>query len=134
MATSYRPRPQPATRHTVRRPMANFRRNPASPLRHVDIVLVLCVAVVTMFGALMVYSTTRGATAPYDTSYVKRVIMFMMIGGVVMGGRFGSRMRRVNRAKKTGCQPHNRVSPAPDKNMRKRLIFIAGNAPSAARN
>ena len=86
MATSYRPRPQPATRHTVRRPMANFRRNPASPLRHVDIVLVLCVAVVTMFGALMVYSTTRGATAPYDTSYVKRVIMFMMIGGVVMGG------------------------------------------------
>lgn len=86
MATSYRPRPQPVTRHTMRRPMANFRRNPASPLRHVDIVLVLCVAVVTMFGALMVYSTTRGATAPYDTSYVKRVIMFMMIGGVVMGG------------------------------------------------
>ncbi len=86
MATSYRPGLQPATRHTVRRPMANFRRNPASPFRHVDIVLVACVAVVTLFGALMVYSTTRGATAPYDTSYVKRVIMFMIIGAVVMGG------------------------------------------------
>jgi rod shape determining protein RodA len=86
MATStYRPRPQP-TRHTVRRPMANFRRNPASPFRHVDVVLVACVAAVTLFGALMVYSTTRGATAPYDTSYLKRVFMFMVIGGVVMAG------------------------------------------------
>ena len=86
MATSYRPRPQSANRHTVRRPMANFKRNPASPFRHVDLVLVACVAAVTVFGALMVYSTTRGATAPYETAYVKRVIMFMMIGGVVMGG------------------------------------------------
>ncbi len=87
MATStYRPRPQPANRHTVRRPMANFRRNPTSPFRHVDLVLVSLVGVVTLFGALMVLSTTRGATAPYDTSYLKRVIMFMVIGGVVMGG------------------------------------------------
>ena len=86
MAASYKPRLRPATRHTVRRPMANFKRNPASPFRHVDVVLVACVAAVTLFGALMVYSTTRGATAPYDTSYLNRVIMFMVIGGVVMAG------------------------------------------------
>lgn len=87
MATStYRPRPQPANRHAVRRPMANFRRNPASPFRHVDLVLVACVGAVTLFGALMVFSTTRGPTAPYDTSYLKRVVMFMVIGGVVMAG------------------------------------------------
>ncbi|HEX2578238.1 MAG TPA: FtsW/RodA/SpoVE family cell cycle protein, partial [Aquihabitans sp.] len=88
MTTStYRPRPRPAGRpHPVRRPLANFRRNPASPFRHVDVVLVACVGLVTLFGALMVYSTTRGATAPYDTSYLKRVVMFMVIGGVVMAG------------------------------------------------
>lgn len=86
MATSYRPRPQPATRHTVRRPMANFRRNPASPFRHVDLVLVGCVAVVSLFGALMVYSTTRGAQAPYDASFAKRVVMFIVLGGIVMAG------------------------------------------------
>ena len=86
MATSYRPRPTPAGRHVVRRPMANFRRNPSSPFRHVDLVLVACVAVVTLFGALMVYSTTRGATAPYDSSFAKRVIMFIVIGGLVMAG------------------------------------------------
>lgn len=87
MATStYRPRPQPANRHAVRRPMANFRRNQASPFRHVDLVLVACVGAVTLFGALMVFSTTRGPTAPYDTSYLKRVVMFMVIGGVVMAG------------------------------------------------
>ncbi|CAN5405655.1 rod shape-determining protein RodA [soil metagenome] len=86
MATStYRPRPQPANRHAVRRPMANFRQNHTSPFRHIDLVLVACVAAVTMFGALMVYSTTRGATAPYETSFLKRVVMFMVIGGVVMG-------------------------------------------------
>ena len=88
MATSYQPRPRPAStsRHAVRRPMANFQRNPASPFRHVDLVLVACVGVAVLFGALMVYSTTRGPVAPYDTSYLKRVIMFAVIGGVVMGG------------------------------------------------
>ena len=86
-STRYRARDSAgATRHPVRRPMANFRTNTASPFRHIDLVLVGCVVAVSLFGALMVYSTTRGPTAPYDTSYLKRVIMFMVIGGVVMGG------------------------------------------------
>jgi len=87
MATSaYQPRPRPAQRHTVRRPLTNFRRNHTSPFRHVDVVLVVCIGVVTMFGALMVYSTTRGPIAPYDASYLKRVVMFTIIGGLVMTG------------------------------------------------
>ncbi|MCU1496305.1 MAG: rod shape-determining protein RodA [Acidimicrobiales bacterium] len=87
MATStYRPRPQPNRRLAARRPLTNFRRNHTSPFRHVDLVLLIAVAAVTLFGALMVYSTTRGAEAPYDTSFLKRVIMFAIIGGVVMAG------------------------------------------------
>lgn len=80
MATTYRSR-QPMT---GRRPLANFRRNPASPFRHIDLVLVVCVAAVSLFGAVMVYSTTRGPTPPYDTSFLKRVVMFLVIGGLVM--------------------------------------------------
>ncbi len=66
--------------------MANFRQNPASPFRHIDVVLVACVALVSAFGALMIYSVTRGNDAPYDSSYVNRVIMFLIIGGLVMAG------------------------------------------------
>ena len=86
-ATRYRPRtppsraPRPAS---ARRPMANFRTNPGSPLRHVDWVLVVAVGLVTCFGAVMVYSVTRGPVAPYETGFVKRVVMFMIIGGLLM--------------------------------------------------
>ena len=66
--------------------MANFRRNPASPFRHIDIVLVVSVLAVTVFGALMVYSTTRGPTPPYETAYLKRVVMFAILGVVLMAG------------------------------------------------
>lgn len=87
--TRYRPRTPPprATRSsTTRTPMANFGTNLGSPLRHVDWVLLVAVGLVSSFGALMVYSVTRGPVAPHDTSYVKRVIMFMIIGGVLMVG------------------------------------------------
>ena len=89
MPTTYRP-PSRSTsgptrgQHQVRRPVANFRRNPSSPFRHVDVVLVATTAVVVLFGALMVYSTTRGPSAPFDTGYLKRVVMFAIIGGVLM--------------------------------------------------
>jgi hypothetical protein len=87
-ATRYRPRtppPRATATSTTSRPMANFRTNPGSPLRHVDWVLVAAVGLVTSFGALMVYSVTRGPVPPYDTSFVKRVVMFMIIGGVIDG-------------------------------------------------
>ncbi|WP_426572169.1 FtsW/RodA/SpoVE family cell cycle protein [Aquihabitans sp. McL0605] len=71
--------------HRVYRPMANFRTNTASPFRHVDLVLVGCVFAVSLFGAVMVYSTTRGATAPYDSGYLKRVLFFVVLGGALMG-------------------------------------------------
>jgi rod shape determining protein RodA len=64
--------------------MANFRTNPASPFRHVDLVLVGCVLGVSLFGALMVYSTTRGPTPPYDAGYLKRVLLFVVVGGGLM--------------------------------------------------
>ncbi len=88
-ATRYRPRTPPprptgGNRTTTRRPLTSFRTNMSSPLRHVDLVLVTCVLVVTAFGALMVYSTTRGPTAPYQTAFLQRVVMFAMIGTVLM--------------------------------------------------
>lgn len=73
-------------RHRVYRPMANFRTNPASPFRHIDLVLVACVLAVSLFGALMVYSTTRGPTPPYDAGYLKRVLVFVVLGSGIMGG------------------------------------------------
>ncbi|MFN8019040.1 MAG: rod shape-determining protein RodA [Acidimicrobiales bacterium] len=72
--------------HRVRRPMANFSSNHASPFRHVDVVLVGCVLAVSLFGAVMVYSTTRGPTPPYDASYLKRVLMFVVLGSGIMAG------------------------------------------------
>lgn len=66
--------------------MANFRHNPSSPFRHVDIILVVCVGIVTLFGALMVYSSTRGPTEPYDSSYLVRVLVYIAIGGALMAG------------------------------------------------
>lgn len=86
-ATRYRPRtppPRSSRPSTTRLPMANFRTNPGSPLRHVDWVLVVAVALVTCFGALMVYSVTRGPVPPYETGFVKRVVMFMIIGALLM--------------------------------------------------
>lgn len=80
MATTYRSsRPAPS-----RRPLTNLRSNPASPFRHVDMVLVACVLGVSAFGALMVYSTTRGPEAPYDSSYLMRVLGFIVVGTGLM--------------------------------------------------
>lgn len=85
MAATYGSTRSP-NRHRVHRPMANFRTNTASPFRHVDVVLVACVLAVSLFGALMVYSTTRGPIAPYDAGYLKRVLMFIVLGTGLMGG------------------------------------------------
>jgi rod shape determining protein RodA len=84
MATTYGPAPR-TNRHRSRQPLTNWRSNPASPFRHVDVVLVCCVLAVSLVGALMVYSTTRGATPPYDASYLKRVLLFIVLGTGIMG-------------------------------------------------
>ena len=83
MAATYGTR-QGGRPHRVHRPMANFRTNPASPFRHIDVVLVGAVLAVSLFGALMVYSTTRGPVAPYDAGYLKRVLLFIVLGTGLM--------------------------------------------------
>jgi len=84
MATTYGTRSP--NRHRVHRPMANFRTNTASPFRHVDLVLVASVLTVSLFGALMVYSTTRGPVPPYESGYLKRVLVFIVLGTGIMAG------------------------------------------------
>jgi rod shape determining protein RodA len=60
--------------------------NPASPWRHLDLVLVGCIAAIACIGTLMVYSATRGpgGAEPFDMSFAKRQAMFMVIGFVVL--------------------------------------------------
>jgi rod shape determining protein RodA len=84
MATTYGP-PSRASRHRTRQPLTNWRSDPASPFRHVDLVLVGCVLAVSLVGALMVYSTTRGPTPPYDSGYLVRVLVFIALGSAIMG-------------------------------------------------
>jgi rod shape determining protein RodA len=74
----------------VSRPAAGFgrhvagrlRSNPASPWRHLDLVLVGCIAAIAAIGTLMVYSATRGpgGGVPYDASFAKRQALFVCIG------------------------------------------------------
>lgn len=67
-----------------RRPLANFRVDPASPFRHVDLVLLAATFVLIAFSALMVYSATRGPAPPYRTGDGVRVLFFGIIGTVAM--------------------------------------------------
>lgn len=61
------------------------RRDPSAPLRHIDVVLLVCTIAVAGLGTVMVFSATRGADAPYDTFYLKRQLLFMVLGVVIMG-------------------------------------------------
>ncbi|MCX7619464.1 MAG: rod shape-determining protein RodA [Acidimicrobiales bacterium] len=55
-----------------------------SPFRHVDVVLVVCVAAIAALGTLMVFSSTRGTGPAPDTSYLRRELAFMTLGGLAM--------------------------------------------------
>ncbi len=72
------------TRLPHRQPLASLRTNPSSARRHLDWALLLALAGICGLGLVMIYSATRGKVAPYDTSFVKKQVMFMMIGVVVM--------------------------------------------------
>ncbi len=78
MATVTAPFPRSAT--------TSLRRNPAAAWRHLDVVLVGCVASISAIGALMVYSATRGPGQgePYDTTFLKRQLGFVALGGLAM--------------------------------------------------
>lgn len=62
----------------------NLRRNPSAAWRHLDLVLIGCVTAVSLLGALMVYTATRGPTAPYDNTFALRQLFFVAIGLVLM--------------------------------------------------
>ena len=71
---------------TVRPPVApgalrRMSRNPSSPWRHVDVVLVGCVIAVSALGCLMIFSATRGRNpADFDTGYLAKQALFAAVG------------------------------------------------------
>jgi len=80
---------------TQRRPIANLHHNPASHWRHLDLVLLGAVAAISGLGLLMVYSATRGVEEPYDTSFLKKQLMFVVLGGLVLGVTASVDYRRI---------------------------------------
>ncbi len=77
-------------RHTASRLGAN----PASPWRHLDLVLVGCIGAISAIGTLMVYSATRGPVEPFDSSFAKRQALFVLIGFCVLLAAAGIDYRR----------------------------------------
>lgn len=59
-------------------------RDPTSPWRHLDPVLVLCTAALAVIGVVMVYSATRGPGPDYQHTYLYKQSAFVIIGGAVL--------------------------------------------------
>ena len=65
--------------------LGKMSRNPSSAWRHVDLVLVGCIAAIGALGCLMIFSATRGRNpADFDTSFLTKQLLFMAIGAVAM--------------------------------------------------
>jgi rod shape determining protein RodA len=79
MAVSTVPRSVP------RSPASTLRRNPSAAWRHLDVVLLGCVVAVSLLGALMVYSATRGPVPPYTLTFLEKQLLYVGIGFVVLG-------------------------------------------------
>jgi rod shape determining protein RodA len=69
-----------------RSPTTSLRRNPAAAWRHLDLVLVCCVAAVSALGTLMVYAATRGPGVgqPFDATYLKKQALFVTVGAAAL--------------------------------------------------
>ncbi len=87
-----------AATYLRRRPMASLRTDPGSPVRHLDLVLVGSVGAVGVLGALMIFSATRGLHAPYDMSFLKKQVMFLVLGGGAMAAIATQDYRRIRDA------------------------------------
>jgi rod shape determining protein RodA len=62
-----------------------FRDRAPAAWKHVDLVLVACVAAVSVLGALMILSSTRGTDPDsYDTSFLRKQVLFIIVGVVCM--------------------------------------------------
>ena len=73
----------------TRRNRKNFNLNPTgdpwSPWLHVDIALVLSSVALSIIGAFMVYSATRGNDPEaYDRAYLNRQLLFLVVGVAAM--------------------------------------------------
>jgi rod shape determining protein RodA len=66
------------------RPIGKINHDHSAPWRHLDIVMLVAVAGISALGLLMVYSATRGIEHPYDTSYVTKQFMFVVLGATAM--------------------------------------------------
>ena len=61
------------------------RRDPTSPFRHVDPIIIGCTVLLSLIGVVTVYSATRGPGPEYSNSYLFKQGLFVMIGfGVLM--------------------------------------------------
>ena len=69
-----------------RRREANlFGPTPSKAWRHVDLVLVLSAAAISALGALMILASTRGTDPDsYDSSFLRRQLLFLSLGAVGM--------------------------------------------------
>jgi rod shape determining protein RodA len=56
------------------------RRDPTSPLRHVDPTLLICTGLLSVIGAVAVYSATRGPGPVFSQSYLFKQSTFLVIG------------------------------------------------------
>ncbi|MEY2431620.1 MAG: rod shape determining protein RodA [Acidimicrobiaceae bacterium] len=78
MAVSSIPRSVP------RSPASTLRRNPTAAWRHLDLVLLGCIAAVSCLGALMVYSATRGPVPPYRLTFFEKQALYVLVGFAVL--------------------------------------------------
>jgi rod shape determining protein RodA len=66
------------------RQLESLDHDPTSPAHNVDWVLLAAAAALSVLGAAMVLSTTKGGSTGSDASYLGREVLFLVISGVVL--------------------------------------------------
>src|SRR5690606_21000773 len=75
--------------------LGKMSRNPSSAWRHVDLVLVGCIAAIAALGCLMIFSATRGSNPDdFDTSFLTKQLLFMVVGAGAMAATAAVDYRR----------------------------------------
>jgi rod shape determining protein RodA len=63
------------------KPIGKLHQDHSAAWRHLDLLLIVVVGAICALGLLMIYSATRGVEKPYDTSYLTKQFMFVVLGG-----------------------------------------------------